>query len=120
MCLPLHLTPRRAQGWQYALFMFVGLNTTASAVICAAYVAMYWAALRSASGLSASATAQVRQENSFARRMLAIVLTSLACVLPIALLGLLALAEVDVSEEVGQLTTAFLEKPRCSDGTYLS
>ena len=99
VCLALHITPDRFPGWEYAVFIFLALNLVACFLIIVSYAGMYGVALRTHRAAEPSPQ-KSRQEARLARRMVLIVLTSLACYLPLAIMSLLTLAGVSIPEEV--------------------
>ncbi|XP_055343618.1 G-protein coupled receptor GRL101-like [Paramacrobiotus metropolitanus] len=99
VCLALHITPQRHPGWEYSLFIFLALNMLVCVLIIVAYCFMYAVTLRTRRAVDQAAGGG-RKEARIARRMLLIILTNVACVLPISVLSLLALAEVRVPDEM--------------------
>ncbi|GAV01355.1 hypothetical protein RvY_12079-2 [Ramazzottius varieornatus] len=107
VCLALHITPDRSPGWEYAVFIFLGLNMLACVLIILSYAGMYGVALRTHRAVEPSPQ-KSRQEARLARRMVLIVLTSLACYLPLSIMSLLALAGVSMPEEVYSWVAVFM------------
>jgi relaxin family peptide receptor 2 len=101
VCLALHITPQRFPGWEYSIFIFLALNMLACILIILSYCAMYAVALKTGKAVQPSPQKN-RKESRLARRMIVIILTNLACYLPISVMSLLALADVSIPEEVIQ------------------
>lgn len=103
VCLALHITPEPFPGFEYSLFIFLGVNMSACLLIVLAYAGMYIVALkthRAADQNPENNAVRNRKESRLARRMVLIISTNLACYLPISILSIMALANVAIPAEV--------------------
>ena len=89
VCLPFQLSQDRSAGWQYSVTFFMALNGAAFVFILAAYVVMFWTALRLVRSLSGKH--MIKAESTRATRLFCIVLTDFFCWMPVIILGILSL-----------------------------
>ncbi|XP_064080613.1 G-protein coupled receptor GRL101-like [Macrobrachium nipponense] len=105
VCLALHITHEKPNGWEYSVFVFLVLNFVSFCVIALSYWGMYRAARSSSAAVRSD---QQRRESSMARRMTVIVVTDAACWLPIILLGIVSLAGVRIPPQVFAWVAVFV------------
>ncbi|XP_068222848.1 G-protein coupled receptor GRL101-like [Palaemon carinicauda] len=105
VCLALHITHEKPNGWEYSVFVFLVLNFVSFCVIAVSYWGMYRAARSSSAAVRSD---QQRRESSMARRMAVIVVTDAACWLPIILLGIISLAGVRIPPQVFAWVAVFV------------
>lgn len=89
VCVPLQLHRPRTMGWQYSVFLFLGLNLTAFIFISYAYIMMFVAIKKSTALLRSTNRCQ---QTIFVKRFFLIVITDLACWVPIMVIKIAALA----------------------------
>ncbi|XP_049852318.1 G-protein coupled receptor GRL101-like [Schistocerca gregaria] len=98
VCLALHITPQKYNGWEYSVFVFLFLNLASFSVIAVGYTSMFVIAR------TTQQAAQMNQKTAesavIARRMTLIVATDAACWMPIICLGILSLAGTTVPPQV--------------------
>ncbi|XP_064106954.1 G-protein coupled receptor GRL101-like [Macrobrachium nipponense] len=105
VCLALHITHEKPNGWEYSVFVFLVVNLLSFSIIAASYLGMYWAA----SSTSAAVRSDLhKRESSMARRMTLIVVTDAACWLPIICLGIVSLAGVRIPPQVFAWVAVFV------------
>lgn len=103
VCLALHITNQRPNGWEYSVFVFLVLNFLSFASISLAYAWMYFVAQKSERAVNLSGRNQNRNSsNSMARRMMIIIMTDFFCWMPIITLGILSLIGLEFPPEVNQ------------------
>lgn len=106
VCLALHITNEKPDGWEYAVFIFLVLNSLSFTVIAVSYALMYVAARDTHSAARPSTGGGVHgadaraSEGAMATRMTLIVATDAACWLPIIVLGVLSLCGIAVPRKV--------------------
>lgn len=93
VCLALHITNERPNGWQYSVFIFIVLQIAAFTLICGSYLWMFIAARNTQ---IAARSAENHLQNRMARRMAFIVLTDFWCWAPIITLGIVSLFDVPI------------------------
>ncbi|KAK7081398.1 hypothetical protein SK128_018118, partial [Halocaridina rubra] len=93
VCLALHITHEKPNGWEYSVFIFLVLNLVSFCIIALSYWGMYRAARSSSAAVRSD---QQRRETNMARKMTLIVVTDAACWLPIIFLGIVSLAGVRI------------------------
>ncbi|XP_045121392.1 G-protein coupled receptor GRL101-like [Portunus trituberculatus] len=105
VCLALHITHEKPNGWQYSVFVFLALNLASFSVIAVSYWRMYLAARTSRAAVRNDFQ---RRESIMARKMTLIVVTDAACWLPIILLGVVSLAGVTIPPQVFAWVAVFV------------
>ncbi|XP_076069254.1 G-protein coupled receptor GRL101-like [Oratosquilla oratoria] len=105
VCLALHITNEKPNGWEYAVFIFLVLNLISFGIIAASYALMYLVATDTR---AAARTGARRSDSAMARRMSFIVATDAACWLPIIALGLASLAGIAVPPRVFSWVAVFV------------
>lgn len=95
VCLPLHLTANKPIGWEYSVFLFLGLNFASFMLIFVLYLVMFLKIqnTREMSGAGAAVT-------SIGTRMVFIVLTDFSCWIPIIIIGIASLLGMEASPSV--------------------
>jgi len=95
VCLPLHIHDPYAGGWQYSAFIFLGVNLAAMLVIVLCYMTIC------CSVLSTSARANNPgvdcQDRALAMRFFLIILSNLACWIPISVVKIIAFTDYKLS-----------------------
>ena len=97
VCLALHITPDKPNGWQYSVFVFLALNFVSFLLIFLAYTWMFLIARRTRAAVR---SAQMRTDHAMARRMTLIVLTDFCCWVPIICLGVASLCGANIPPQV--------------------
>ncbi|XP_071549649.1 uncharacterized protein [Panulirus ornatus] len=105
VCLALHITHEKPNGWEYSVFVFLVLNLVSFSVIAGSYWGMYRAAHNSSAAVRND---QQLRESSMARKMTLIVVTDAACWLPIIFLGLASLAGITIPPQVFAWVAVFV------------
>ncbi|XP_071443294.1 G-protein coupled receptor GRL101-like [Hetaerina americana] len=113
VCLALHITPEKPNGWEYSVFVFLFLNLASFSIIALGYVWMYVVARTTRQAVRQPQTPQQtpeqrRAESSMARRMTLLVATDAACWMPIILLGVASLGGVTVPPQVFAWVAVFV------------
>ncbi|XP_046393061.1 G-protein coupled receptor GRL101-like isoform X2 [Ischnura elegans] len=126
VCLALHITPEKPNGWEYSVFVFLFLNLASFSIIALGYVWMYVVARTTRQAVVAvqcnhhsdqnhrqpqtpqQTPEQRRAESSMARRMTLLVATDAACWMPIILLGVASLGGVTVPPQVFAWVAVFV------------
>lgn len=98
VCLALHITVEKPNGWEYSVFIFLVINAISFLIIVVSYMWMY-VAVRNARQ-QALRIPELKKENAMARRMALIVLTDFCCWMPIIVLGVVSLGGVAVDPQV--------------------
>ena len=98
VCLPLQLSPRLEEGWEYSTSIFIVLNFFLFIFITVAYVAILWKSWSSSRRLGGHGTireiraraqsAQAKRERALAKRVFFIILTDFLCWMPIISIGI--------------------------------
>ena len=98
VCLPLQLSPRLEEGWEYSTSIFIVLNFFLFIFIMVAYVAILWKSWSSSRRLGGHGTireiraraqsAQAKRERALAKRVFFIILTDFLCWMPIIAIGI--------------------------------
>lgn len=97
VCLALHITAQRPNGWEYSVFVFLALNLASCLIISVSYLWMFMVARRTRAAVRAP---QMNSDRAMARRMTLIVLTDLCCWVPIIMLGIASLLGAVVPNQV--------------------
>lgn len=125
VCLALHITHERPNGWEYSVFIFLVLNLLSFTLICCSYLWMFIvvkntrmaapvrqyicnktknsssSSLATSTATSTVATShETRVQNRMARRMMFIVMTDFFCWMPIITLGIVSLFGVRIPPQV--------------------
>ncbi|XP_030845461.1 G-protein coupled receptor GRL101-like [Strongylocentrotus purpuratus] len=95
VCLALPLTSDTLPGWEYSVFIFLGINFFSFAVTLACYVAIFAEVYRSSARMAGrkQQTSQSRRMNGqikLASKMALIVGTDFCCWMPVIIMGFLA------------------------------
>lgn len=93
-CLPLYIHEPRAVGWKYSAGTFLATTLLCSMLVSIVYLKMYTAIRRSSASISSSGHGR---EVRLARRFAFIVLTNLACWLPVIGLKVTALNRASIN-----------------------
>lgn len=100
VCLALHITPDKPSGWEYSVFIFLGLNFVSFITIMVSYGVMFNVARKTQK--AAMRSLKSKGSDSMARRMSVIVFTDFCCWVPIILLGLASLSGAYVPTSVSK------------------
>jgi len=95
VCLPIHLTANKPIGWEYSVFLFLGLNFASFMLIFFLYLIMFFK-IQNTRQMSGAATALT----SIGSRMVFIVLTDFCCWIPIIIIGIASLLGMEYSPSV--------------------
>ncbi|KAG8275822.1 hypothetical protein J6590_078377 [Homalodisca vitripennis] len=106
VCLALHITPDKPNGWEYSVFVFLFLNLLSFSVIAASYLWMFVAARTTQQAVSRD---RRTNEAAMAWRMSLLVATDAACWVPIIGLGLYSLAGFTVPPQESFVVYLVLE-----------
>ncbi|XKL63724.1 hypothetical protein PGB90_006088 [Kerria lacca] len=105
VCLPLHITSDKPNGWEYSVFVFLFLNFLSFTIIAASYLWMYYAARNTHRAVLRKHSSS---ESSMAFRMTLLVATDAACWIPIIILGVWSLAGFKVPPQVFAWVAVFV------------
>lgn len=100
VCLALHITQERPNGWEYSVFVFLVLNFLSFTTIAIAYLWMFFVAKNTTNAVR---TPEHKIHNRMARRMMFIVMTDFWCWMPIILLGIISFYGVKIPPQVSPL-----------------
>ncbi|XP_068207296.1 G-protein coupled receptor GRL101-like [Palaemon carinicauda] len=107
VCLALHITNEKPNGWEYSVFIFLVLNLINFAVIAVSYALMY--SMAQQTRLAVRKGPDTRQsDGTMATRMTLIVATDAACWLPIIFLGIMSLCGVSIPPKVFSWIAVFV------------
>ncbi len=110
VCLALPLTTERPAGWEYSVFVFLGINLVAFIVMLICYGFMYMA-VKSSSGAAGRRTEARAQEIELALRMAFLVFSDMLCWMPIVIMGILATSGVVEIPPISYAWTAVFVLP---------
>ncbi|XP_053204523.1 G-protein coupled receptor GRL101-like [Panonychus citri] len=105
VCLSLHITNQRPNGWEYSVFVFLVLNFISFTTIAIAYVWMFIVAKNTRSALR---SADIRLSSTMAKRIMLIVMTDFWCWMPIIALGVISLNGVKLPPQVFAWVAVFV------------
>uniref|UniRef100_A0A1B6CIZ0 G-protein coupled receptors family 1 profile domain-containing protein n=1 Tax=Clastoptera arizonana TaxID=38151 RepID=A0A1B6CIZ0_9HEMI len=105
VCLALHITPDKPNGWEYSVFVFLFLNLISFGIIAVGYLWMFIAARTTQLAVKGE---RRTKESSMAWRMTLLVATDAACWVPIIILGLTSLAGFTVPPQVFAWVAVFV------------
>ncbi|KAK7591075.1 hypothetical protein V9T40_002688 [Parthenolecanium corni] len=105
VCLPLHITPDKHNGWEYSVFVFLFLNFFSFTIIAGSYLWMYFVARNTQRAVQRESHTS---ESSMAFRMTLLVATDAACWIPIIILGFLSLAGFTMPPQVFAWVAVFV------------
>lgn len=101
LCLPLHIDQPLTAGWQYSLFIYLGINFSAVLMIIYFYARMYTMII---DGRQTSRPVLLRSEKRedaiLAIRLFFIVVVDCLCSIPIVVIKVMALANVSISASI--------------------
>lgn len=95
VCLPLQLTSNKPIGWEYSVFLFLGLNFASFMLIFVLYLVMFFK-IQKTRQMSGAGSAVA----SIGSRMVFIVLTDFSCWIPIIIIGIASLLGMEASPSV--------------------
>uniref|UniRef100_T1KE57 G-protein coupled receptors family 1 profile domain-containing protein n=1 Tax=Tetranychus urticae TaxID=32264 RepID=T1KE57_TETUR len=105
VCLSLHITNQRPNGWEYSVFVFLVLNFISFTTIAIAYIWMFTVAKNTRSALKSS---DIRLSSTMAKRIMLIVMTDFWCWMPIIALGVISLNGVKLPPQVFAWVAVFV------------
>lgn len=103
VCLPLQLTADKPSGWQYSVFLFLGLNLSSLIIVFVLYFLMF-KTIRNTRRLSGMTTAT----GTLGTRMVFIVLTDFCCWIPIIAIGIASLLGLEAPPDVYAWVAVFV------------
>nr|ARK36624.1 G-protein coupled receptor GRL101 [Sagmariasus verreauxi] len=107
VCLALHITNEKPNGWEYSVFIFLVLNLLSFGVMAVSYVLMYMTARDTHTAARTGAQARAG-DAGMATRMTLIVATDAACWLPIIFLGIASLSGLTIPPKVFSWIAVFV------------
>ncbi|KAH9415854.1 hypothetical protein DERP_000348 [Dermatophagoides pteronyssinus] len=112
VCLALHITHERPNGWEYSVFVFLVLNLISFTLICGSYLWMFIVARKTQKAAKSNGrrfvTTETKVQNRMARRMMFIVMTDFCCWMPIIGLGIVSLFGVRIPPQVFAWIAVFI------------
>ncbi|KAF6202512.1 hypothetical protein GE061_002908 [Apolygus lucorum] len=105
VCLALHITPDKPNGWEYSVFVFLVLNLVSFTIIAVGYL---WMFLEARMTQHAVHKERRTSESAMAWRMTLLVATDAACWVPIIILGIVSLAGFTVPPQVFAWVAVFV------------
>ncbi|XP_075225702.1 G-protein coupled receptor GRL101-like [Lycorma delicatula] len=105
VCLALHITPDKPNGWEYSVFVFLILNLVSFSIIALGYLWMFIVARTTQKAVNKE---RQTSETAMAWRMTLLVATDAACWVPIILLGIVSLAGYTVPPQVFAWVAVFV------------
>ncbi|XP_074657250.1 LOW QUALITY PROTEIN: G-protein coupled receptor GRL101-like [Tubulanus polymorphus] len=97
VCLALHITPDKPNGWEYSVFVFLALNLASFSIIFVSYLWMFIVAKKTQNAVRSP---EMKKDNAMAKRMTLIVMTDFCCWVPICLLGIASIGGVGIPPQV--------------------
>ena len=104
VCLALHITPDRPSGWEYSVFIFIGVNLLSFFIIFLSYLWMFVVAKRTQNAVRTPEMKRAMKKQAMGRRMTLIVLTDFCCWVPICLLGIASFGGANIPPQVRNLS----------------
>lgn len=112
VCLALHITHERPNGWEYSVFVFLVLNLISFTLICGSYLWMFIVARKTQKAAKSNGrrfvTTETKVQNRMARRMMFIVMTDFCCWMPIIGLGIVSLFGVRIPPQIFAWIAVFI------------
>ncbi|RZF48230.1 hypothetical protein LSTR_LSTR006197 [Laodelphax striatellus] len=105
VCLALHITPDKPNGWEYSVLVFLVLNLLSFGFIAVGYLWMFLVARTTQKAVNKE---RQMNEAAMAWRMTMLVATDAACWVPIILLGIVSLAGYTVPPQVFAWVAVFV------------
>ena len=103
VCLPLHLTSNKPSGWEYSVFLFLGLNLVSLIIVFVLYFLMF-KTIKNTRRLSGMTSAT----GALGTRMVFIVLTDFCCWIPIIIIGIASLLGMQAPPDVYAWVAVFV------------
>ncbi|XP_070533608.1 G-protein coupled receptor GRL101-like [Ptychodera flava] len=97
VCLALHITNERPDGWEYSVFVFLIINLVNFLIILLSYIAMFIVASKTQQAVR---NRDLKTESAMAKRITVIVMSDFFCWVPIILLGLASLGGAVIPPQV--------------------
>ncbi|XP_077984595.1 uncharacterized protein LOC144439199 [Glandiceps talaboti] len=107
-CFPLLITRPFESGWQFSVFMFLGVNTLLFIFILGAYLGMFLSIRITRKATTKDFHLRRKGDMNFAKRFFFIVLTNAMCWVPIFIITTMAFSEIDIPGQVYAWTTVFV------------
>ncbi|XP_050428595.1 G-protein coupled receptor GRL101-like [Adelges cooleyi] len=108
VCLALHITPDKPNGWEYSVFIFLFVNLGSLLLISGSYLWMFFVAKTTHRATENLIRHRALSESAMAWRMSLLVATDAACWVPIIGLGLWSLAGFTVHPQVFAWVAVFV------------
>ncbi|XP_026810792.1 G-protein coupled receptor GRL101-like isoform X1 [Rhopalosiphum maidis] len=108
VCLALHITPDKPNGWEYSVFIFLFVNLGSLLLISGSYLWMFFVAKMTHRATETLIRHRSLSESAMAWRMSLLVATDAACWVPIIGLGLWSLAGFTVHPQVFAWVAVFV------------
>ncbi|XP_076371807.1 uncharacterized protein LOC143257258 isoform X2 [Tachypleus tridentatus] len=105
VCLPLHIHNPYAEGWEFTMILFCGVNTLVFVFILYAYKQMFYSISKSNSGLRSTIHSQ---NKTIAKRFAFIVGTNCLCWIPIVVAKCLTFSGVPIDDKFYGWVAVFL------------
>ncbi|CAH1772213.1 unnamed protein product [Owenia fusiformis] len=105
VCLALHITHDKPNGWEYSVFIFLALNMVSFLFIASSYISMFIVAKRTQGAVRSQ---EVKNDTKLARRMTLIVMTDFCCWVPIILLGIISLMGFNIHSQIYAWVAVFV------------
>ncbi|XP_064418018.1 relaxin receptor 1 isoform X3 [Latimeria chalumnae] len=108
VCFPLHSEQTESTGAQiYSVIIFLGLNLLAFIIIVFSYASMFYSILQTGAMVT-EISAQVKKEMTIAKRFFFIVFTDALCWIPIFVLKVLSLLQVEIPGSISSWVVIFV------------
>ncbi|RWS29508.1 G-protein coupled receptor GRL101-like isoform X1 [Leptotrombidium deliense] len=106
VCLALHITHQRPNGWEYSVFVYLVVNLISLTIIAFAYSWMFFVAQSSRKAVRA--VDKSKNDSTMAKRIMIIIFTDFFCWMPIITLGLLSLGNIKIPPQVFAWIAVFI------------
>ncbi|XP_041917997.1 relaxin receptor 1 [Alosa sapidissima] len=108
VCFPLHSEQRETEGAQiYSIVIFLGLNLAAFLIIVLSYGSMFYNIQRTGTQTT-KYTNHIKKELTIAKRFFSIVITDSLCWIPIFILKILSLMQVEIPGSISSWVVIFI------------
>ncbi|EEC05720.1 adenosine A3 receptor, putative [Ixodes scapularis] len=107
LCFPLHIDDPFMLGWEYSAFVFLGINFFAMVLVMGLYLSMF-CIIKEDRQRARPVTMKKQEDAVLALRFFFIVLTDCMCWIPIVIIKILALLEVQISENIYAWVVVFI------------
>ncbi|XP_012689720.2 relaxin receptor 1 [Clupea harengus] len=108
VCFPLHSEQRETEGAQiYSIVIFLGLNLAAFLIIVLSYGSMFYNIQRTGTQTTKYSN-HIKKELTIAKRFFSIVITDSLCWIPIFILKILSLMQVEIPGSISSWVVIFI------------